>query len=618
MEWIVVDIKIAVVLLAWILACYGYGGACLKIYKNITKQHIFSDYVALEFLVSLVLGVAFLSFLVQIVNFFIPIFHWISIALLLVGIGAFIYLYRANLTDCRIYASGAFSFIIVAILSFFNDSISDSINYHIQIVSWIQASPVIFGLGNVHGRLGFNGIIYNFYALTDVSQIFPHLRSFIGNEIVFFGVFFSAFLVILKREWTKIVYVFLFCSLLPFMFILHWAEFQALYCEGIGAVLGILLFSLALLVLDSSYKPKATLLLLMWCIALFATIVKIANAGLVVAVIICFIVIFKSHIFSKQYLKYYILLGLGSFVFVLPWVLKGYMTSGMIAYPASIGYIESLPFAVSEAQRANEVCWIMSWARAPGENCTEVLASYSWAKDWFMMKTRYFGWYFKYFVYALFACLALFVALKLMPKRLKDSIICYDKNICIVFVCILCGLLFWFFSGPDPRFGMVYIVPLLGILYCYNQLLIQTINNKILQYIFIVAFICSVVPLFFNGRYLFLLTWTLCIIAGFVRFRESRILFGIIIILSIISIPNLYRKSFAKIKQIPKVSSIFVEEKKTNFDTTIYLRTDSPTPHSKEVFYEPLPTTPYWNPQIKEMMIFGRKAYINADKHKEQ
>ena len=219
---------------------------------------IFPDNFAIRIFASLLFGVIIVSFLTSLLHLFIPITPIVSIAFLALGIALFALKIRDfHLLDFRVLFSGAVAFAIVAILGFFHDSIGDSVNYHIQIVTWIQNSPLIFGLGNIHGRLGFNGIIYNFYAVSDVSQIFPALRSFIANEIIYFAFIFAVVYILATGAFRRFYLLFIVCCAIPFSFILKWAEFNALHCEGIGLVFGVFVGAMVCYVVGNHRKQKA-------------------------------------------------------------------------------------------------------------------------------------------------------------------------------------------------------------------------------------------------------------------------------------------------------------------------------------------------------------------------
>ncbi|TLD98502.1 hypothetical protein LS73_008730 [Helicobacter muridarum] len=625
MEYAMINAQIAFVLLLWILSSLGFGGTLFYLYEKICAPAV-SLQGGLKCFTQLILGMLFLCFITQVINIFLPINTFFAYFFLTLGITLCLYFCKDFFTDKILIIAAFLTFCIVALLSFLSDSVDDSIGYHIQIATWIQQSPIIFGLANIHSRLGFNGLIYNFYALSDVSLIFSHLRSFVGNEIVYFGFLVAAFYMLLKRQFTPFYALFIICCLFPFPLIILWREFQGLYSEGIGAVLGILVFVLLLYAI--AYK-EVKLLVPCLFISLFAVMIKIANFALVLSVFLVYCTIFKEYIF-KQSIKTYLTLALLCFICILPWVIKGMMISGMIAYPANVFYIESLPWAVSNTQRQNELCWIMSWARAPGKDCMEVLSNYAWIADWFTMKPRYFVWYFEHFVYSFFACIVIASALILLHKKQKINLIQSfkllpsQKELISIFIALLCGIIFWFVSAPDPRFGMVYIIPLLGFLFAFNFTLIWRIQpcnhhntGKQTHIIFLSLFILSILPMFFNKfpAFTFVIIWIVCL---FFPLRYERFYIPFVIITSLLCMPNLYRKynkHIGSMKEVPKIRPIFIEEKLTNFGVKIFVHKNKEDKLAQSFNYEPLPSSPYFNENIKEEKIFGRKAYI-VDKKK--
>ncbi len=463
--------------------------------------------------------------------------------------------------------------------------------------------------------------------------------------------FFSATLKLTEHKSA----LFVLLSIVPFPFIVQWGEFRGLYCEGIGAVLGILVVTLVLYAfeskarsqadtpntlsaphtsstphaldkahapLDSKSAQQATtghIFILGFCVALFGALVKIANTGLFAVIIVGFVYVYKRAVLDRSFLRVYVVLGIFSILYALPWALKGYMTSGMIAYPAGVGYIESLSWAVSNAQREGEVCWIMSWARDPGKNCVEVLSNYEWLKRWILMETRYFGWYFKYFVYGYWAALGLALALLLLPARFY-TLKRYVEHI-VLFVGIMLGVGFWAVSGPDPRFGMVYLIPLFVLLALHNLTFIAALKSLYLRLVGLVAFFATLTPWFLLRKVALVWIWGAWVVLKvFVdsnaRYGRIKLLVGALLaIASFWASYALYGEhALNAMKDTKKVRPIFVQERTTDFGAKIYVRKDKLEEGFSAVEYEPLPTTPYWNPKIKLEHIMGRKTYINTNK----
>ena len=707
---------IALVLCAWILAVYGYGLMALKLAckRYAIFRSLLGDSLALASLLGFIAGSFMLMFFVSVWHLFFPLWGWVSVVLALLGLILFGVGLRAFVAGVgkQVALSGLLALLVVLPLSTLSDSVGDSVNYHIQIVTWIQESPLVFGLGNVHTRLGYNGLIYGFYALTDVAQMIPSLRSFVGNEVMYFSFLFSAFLAfvrLLQSREARFYELFIICALLPFPLILKWGEFMGLYVEGVGVVFGVAIFATLLYMWDSALgehsadfggleatadhqsssapkppknyeSPTANLRILeeekqagrekscradtalestfekshdcganahspslrdtaqavawqstsnnnlessfehnaqkspkvdsrdntaiplftlLFLFALFATMVKIANFALILAVAISFVLVYKSQVLSKKFLLGLLGLGVLSAILVAPWVLKGLATSGMIAYPASIGYITSLPWAVSEEMRQNEVCWIMSWARAPMKNCHEVLADSAWMVEWFGMKTRYFS-YFKYFVYSFFMGLGFVLASRLYTRRRVSGF-------GAVFACIAIGVLYWFFAGPDPRFGMVYLIPLLAVLFGY--ILMQAYRAKSWWLAFGFALAC--VPMFVNGRYVFVIVWAVLLVG--LMWQRPRWLVGGFVLASLISVPNLYRHDKWGILEYPKVREVYVQQRVSDLGVLEYVRFDTPNDNTQAILYEARPMTPYFNQNLGKGEFWGREMFYTQE-----
>ena len=72
MEWIITNGQIAFVLLLWILATFGYGGAMFYLYEKTCAPAV-SLQDGLKFFTLLILGMLFLCFITQVINIFLPI-----------------------------------------------------------------------------------------------------------------------------------------------------------------------------------------------------------------------------------------------------------------------------------------------------------------------------------------------------------------------------------------------------------------------------------------------------------------------------------------------------------------------------------------------------------------
>ncbi|WP_128112720.1 hypothetical protein [Polynucleobacter necessarius] len=144
------------------------------------------------------------------------------------------------------------------------------------------------------------------------------------------------------------------------------------------------------------------------------------------------------HQNKKIYLNSF-LLG-GSLVGVH--LLRGFLNSGLAIYPSTLGAMWDLDWAVSYEQVKNEADWIYSWARTPNKIPSEVLDSWAWFPDW---GVRLLKEHWRY----VYGCLIL-TALNLMALLFKKQRV--EKDLYVLYVPLLAGMLFWFITASNWRF----------------------------------------------------------------------------------------------------------------------------------------------------------------------
>ena len=107
--------------------------------------------------------------------------------------------------------------------------------------------------------------------------------------------------------------------------------------------------------------------------------------------------------------------------------------------------------------RAGEVGVIHNWAKVGGApNPQELLESGKWVGYWlshFVIRSSYI-------IGILLSIVGICVGIALALTQ-KRTIL---KPYIPLFVCLFLGILFWFFSAPNPRFGWQYFVPFFGLL----------------------------------------------------------------------------------------------------------------------------------------------------------
>lgn len=81
---------------------------------------------------------------------------------------------------------------------------------------------------------------------------------------------------------------------------------------------------------------------------------------------------------------------------------------------------------------------------------------------------------------------------------------------------------------------------------------------------------------------------------------------------------NFYRHDFYAIAEYPKIRAVHLQERLSDSGLLVFVRTDSPTEHSKEFFYEARPMTPYFDPALQKGEFLGREMYFILHDKKQQ
>jgi len=227
--------------------------------------------------------------------------------------------------------------------------------------------------------------------------------------------------------------------------------------------------------------------LLIFLFAFFAIFIKISAFFLLICALFAYIQTFGIN---KKSLKYAFIFGSISGVIGIFWALKGICISGGIAYPAGFLHFSSLPYAISDETRSNEVSVIHNWAKTYGAPHSEALLNgYGWVKVWLLSIIKSKS-YLPILLVGFLSILGVLIALyKAKVKLLKPYL--------WLLLGLVLGIIFWFVSAPDLRFGFAYFFPLFSILlaFCISYYVGESfIQPKQLNYVLssgIIAFLIA-------------------------------------------------------------------------------------------------------------------------------
>jgi hypothetical protein len=307
----------------------------------------------------------------------------------------------------------------------------------IYVLRWITEHRIVPGVGNLHGRLAFNSMIFLIAGVADRSGI-----GWIPNLLVVLFVLISLFIrlrnVTTEGRSSAIefwVIVLSFVILSENHYIAGW--YGVLNADALTVILAIYWTCVALGLLGSpSLQTDLAMLVLS---TVFSVTVKVSTAPLLLPTV-GLVWIHRKRLTVSSTWRVASAAGL---VLAL-WMLRGIMLSGCAVYPVSHTCIYALPWAESEQQVSSESLWIRSWARQPHELPAQVLKNLEWLPSWFNGARHDHS----------IRLLVIFAPVGLIAALLRRDI--HGKSAqCLLVIAsgLIACLIFWFLAAPDPRFG---------------------------------------------------------------------------------------------------------------------------------------------------------------------
>ncbi|TAK14574.1 MAG: hypothetical protein EPO32_01415 [Anaerolineae bacterium] len=352
--------------------------------------------------------------------------------------------------------------------------------YHAQAVRWAEEYAVVPGLGNLHGRLATNSSWFITAALLGYSTLSVGLQMFFR---VTGGAPFAVELQALLFPFHPVN------SLLIGLMIFH--GFSAMGdwvkgARGYGVFLRIVAAVAAFyLYLDdfAAPNPDVPAALFLWLTILsFTYWIERKHAGDLDenALLVMFfgvfavtvklsalpVLILPLYLVVHRWRKGWLWLSAGLLVlFFLPWLGRYYVLSGYLVFPLEKIdlFNPDWKMGMDAVQDIRE--WILSWGRIPVLDKDDVLAMplTTWVPIWWGNLRIYV----RVLLYLSLGASA-FAAVRLfLDARANRLAVVGRASWGALMVALWCGMAYWFFSAPDPRFVMGFLLPLLGVMLLY-------------------------------------------------------------------------------------------------------------------------------------------------------
>ncbi len=452
--------------LALAISFFGIGWLTTRIFFRPAAEPHFFLFTWIGWAVSLLL--------IQIVNIFYPINIFASIPVLLTGLlsSFFFFIKEARIKKPLPPSTRIFLVILagtalwVAHVSLHAPTNNDSGIYHFNSIRWLNESPIVLGLGNLHGRLAFNQSLFAYVAYLNLFPLFNHGHN-IANSFLWLLLFAECLWGVIKFIFIKVDGDLYSLPKITPVYFLPVILYIALYSrissptpDNTSSILQILIFINFVRILDTYPVIRIDNVLVFYLLILSATSVTIKLSNLFYVLSLSFILLYfwlKSiGRFNFHPPKLLVQISLLPMLILSIWGLRGYLFSGCPVYPSTFGCI-NVHWSVPIEAVKSEADWVYSWARWPYQPPEKVLNSWEWFKPWFNAEVmgNVPGLIYPLIVFAsgMIACIILMIQ--------KPS----TRNIflkwIILIVPVLVGISFWFFLAPGMRFAhsIFWILP---------------------------------------------------------------------------------------------------------------------------------------------------------------
>lgn len=328
----------------------------------------------------------------------------------------------------------------------------DTYVYHAQAIRWLEEFGVVPGLGNLHNRFAYNSAIMSLHALFSFSWFLEQpLHSLNG----FLGCFFVIYALITNKFFTKSASR--LSDILKWMIVLYvYVNQNNISSPGsdIPAML-MVLYVMCKWSECSEYREGIQSYGVICLFAAWAASVKLSAATCMMLTLYPAVMLVKG----KRWKTILVDLISGLFI-VIPWMVRNVIISGYLLYPyAGIDLFHfdwKMSAEVLDYDRKEIIVW--------GREVKDVSRFDESITQWF--STWYHGQQFRDKLFILAGFLATFVLVililvKLMGKMQKKNYIKFffsHASEWLLIITMLVSEVFWLFSAPLLRYGVVYLL----------------------------------------------------------------------------------------------------------------------------------------------------------------
>ncbi len=345
----------------------------------------------------------------------------------------------------------------------------DSGLYHFNSVRWLNEYALVPGIGNLHPRLAFNQAFFTYAAALNLYPFIGHGHNLANSFLALLLIAECLSVVVFYRSRVRSaiaasrIMLFLSLCMLPVaVLIVVTSSISSPSTDIAATILQLLLFLYFSRYLEDRHNEERAPFRLLSLAILVATAVTVKLSMIVYAATIGFVVLaVQRHVRKRgggalpKHMRWF-LVGLPLIIMSI-WILRGYVTSGYPLFPSTMGGL-GVDWVVPRERAISEARWIYSWARQPGLNPDYVLGSWDWLRPWLTRMSTQSVTIVYPLVISVFAATGWVLLSLIHPTKFRET---DDAVLFLLPLPVLGGLLFWFFSAPDPRFAtaLFFLLP---------------------------------------------------------------------------------------------------------------------------------------------------------------
>jgi len=329
----------------------------------------------------------------------------------------------------------------------------DTLGYHAQTIQWIEKYKAIPGLVHLHVRFGYQGLWFDDCALFGFSFTGIQGITFLNSTAI------SWFLIFVIN---RINYHFFINGKKAFgllwmalFFLCMWSYTQVRLTATSASpdfIATIFICTIIYLLLE---KEQNRLGAADWMLITFLALVAV-TIKLSVAPILLIAAVATLFFLVKRKIKLSFTILIISVIILAPFVARNIITSGYVAFPSTYPDIADVDWKYSRSLTASEKDYITAYAKKQGVVEGEItivnkMKATEWIPVWWKNRSVADQC-------IIMLLLSSFLAALLSAKKVIRSGFIPK----VALLTMLAGIIFWFMTAPDPRFGFGFILGFIG------------------------------------------------------------------------------------------------------------------------------------------------------------